>query len=398
MCRSAKIYRAAQYSSRQGRPGRTISPSACPERVRPLARNEPVQLPRAAAVGTDPEPGDNGTVIVDCALYTDGERQTVSGPAEAIKRARTGPDSFVWIGLYEPTYDEFDDLALYFTPHPLAVEDMVNAHQRPKLEIYDDSLFMVLKTLRYVEESSQIESGEVMFFTGDRFVVTIRHGEGNPLGPVRRRLERQREVLRYGPSAVLYAICDAVVDTYEMVAAEVERDLEAVEAEVFAAKFDNDAMRIYTLKREVLEFRHACMPLAHPMSVLATGRLTGIHPETGPFFRDVADHVTRVIEKVEGFDALLTDILTVNLAQISVRQNEQMHQQNDQMHRQNEDMRRISAWVAIVAVNTVIAGIYGMNFDNMPELHTRYGYFVTLGAMAVIAVVLYRLFRRSGWL
>jgi magnesium transporter len=337
-------------------------------------------------------------MIVDCALYTAGKRVAVSGPAEAINRARKDDESFVWIGLHEPTYDEFDDLALYFAPHPLAVEDMVNAHQRPKLEIYDDCLFMVLKTLRYVEESSQIESGEVMLFTGDHFVVTIRHGQGNPLGPVRKRLESEPEVLRCGPSAVLYAVSDAVVDTYEAIATHVERDLEEVEAEVFASTFDNDAIRIYGLKREVLEFRHAVVPLAHPMQVLATGRLQGIHADTAPFFRDVADHVARVIDKVEGFDALLTDILTVNLAQISVRQNEQMHKQNDEMRRQNEDMRRISAWVAIVAVNTVIAGIYGMNFENMPELHTRYGYYFALAVMVLTGVVLYRLFRRSGWL
>jgi magnesium transporter len=337
-------------------------------------------------------------MIVDCALYTDGRRVPVSGPAEAISRARKDDSSFVWIGLHEPTYDEFDDLALYFQPHPLAVEDMVDAHQRPKLEIYDDCLFLVLKTLRYVADERQIESGEVMLFTGDHFVVSIRHGLGSPLSSVRQRLERERDVLRYGPSAVLYAISDAVVDTYEEIAAEVERDLEHVEDQVFAATFDNDAAHIYQLKREVLEFRHAVMPLAHPMQVLATGRLHGIHPDTAPFFRDVADHAARVIDKVEGFDSLLTDILSVNLAQISVQQNEQMHQQNDVMRRQNEDMRRISAWVAIVAVNTVIAGIYGMNFEHMPELGTKYGYYVTLGVMVVIAVVLYRLFRRSGWL
>jgi magnesium transporter len=338
-------------------------------------------------------------VIVDCALYTDGRRVPVpGGPAEAINRARKDPDSFVWIGLYEPTYDEFDDLALYFQPHPLAVEDMVDAHQRPKLEIYDDCLFLVLKTLRYVEGERQIESGEVMLFTGDHFVVSIRHGESSPLTAVRQRLEKEPDILRYGPSAVLYGVSDAVVDTYERIASEVERDLEHVEDQVFASTFDNDAAHIYQLKREVLEFRHAVMPLAHPMQVLATGRLQGVHPDTAPFFRDVADHVARVIEKVEGFDSLLTDILSVNLAQISVRQNEQMHQQNDVMRRQNEDMRRISAWVAIVAVNTVIAGIYGMNFEHMPELGTRYGYYVTLGVMVVVAVVLYRRFKRSGWL
>jgi len=330
-------------------------------------------------------------VIVDCALYTCGKRELVSGPAEAIIQARVVPDSFVWIGLYEPTFDEFDDLALYFTPHPLAIEDAVKAHQRPKLDVYDEGLFMVLKTLNYVAGSSQIECGEVMLFTGDHFVVTIRHGQANPLSAVRRRLENQQDVLRCGPSAVLYAVCDAIVDTYELIAADVERDLEELETQVFASDVENEAARIYTLKREVLEFRHAAVPLAHPMQVLADGRLPGIHPETGPFFRDVSDHVSRVVDKVEGFDALLTDILTVNLAKISVRQNEDMRQQS-------EDMRRISAWVAIVAVNTVIAGIYGMNFDNMPELHSRYGYFIALALMAAICLLLYRLFRRSHWL
>jgi magnesium transporter len=330
-------------------------------------------------------------MIVDCGLYLDGRREPVSGPAEAIRRARKEPDSFVWIGLHEPTYDEFDDLALYFMPHPLAIEDAVKAHQRPKLDVYDECLFMVLKTLRYVEETSEVESGEVMIFTGEGFVATIRHGAANPLGAVRSRLENQRDVLRCGPSSVLYAVCDAIVDTYEVIAAEVERDLEDLETKAFASNGENEATQIYALKREVLEFRHAAVPLAHPMQVLAGGRLPGVHPDTAPFFRDVADHVVRVVEKVEGFDALLTDILTVNLAQISVRQ-------NAEMHRQNEDMRRISAWVAIVAVNTVIAGVYGMNFDNMPELHTRYGYFIVLTIMVALCLVLYWRFRRSGWL
>jgi magnesium transporter len=337
-------------------------------------------------------------VIIDCALYTHGKRQQVPGPAHAIGRARKDPDSFVWMGLYEPTFDEFDDLALYFAPHPLAVEDMVHAHQRPKLEIFDECMFLVMKTLRYIEESSQIESGEIMILTGDHYVITIRHGEGSPLGSVRGRLESEPELLSYGPSAVLYAVSDAIVDTYERVAAEVERDLEEVEAEVFAAKFENDAARIYAIKREVLEFRHAAMPLAHPMQVLAAGQLASLNPKTAPFFRDVADHVARVIDKVEGFDTLLTDIFTVNLAQISVRQNEQMALQNTQMHQQNEDMRRISAWVAVLALNTIITGIYGMNFDNMPELHTTYGYFAALGVMVSLSVILYRFFHRRGWL
>jgi magnesium transporter len=325
-----------------------------------------------------------GGMIVDCALYSEGRRTPVSSPLEAISKARKLPESFVWIGLHEPTYDEFDDLALYFSPHPLVIEDAVQAHQRPKLEVYEEGLFLVLKTLHYVPHSAQIEVGEVMLFTGEYFIVSIRHGEANPLGQVRKRLESQPEVLRHGPSAVLYSVSDEIVDTYERIAEEVEHDLEALEAQIFAGQVENEAARIYTLKREVLEFRHAAVPLAHPMQVLAAGRLSGIPEEAGPFFRDVADHVARVVEKVEGFDSLLTDILNVNLAQISVQQ--------------NEDMRKISAWVALGAVNTIIAGIYGMNFDHMPELHTRYGYYVALAAMAIIALVLYRLFRRSHWL
>ena len=190
---------------------------------------------------------------------------------------------------------------------------------------------------------------------------------------------------------MLHGICDAVVDDYERIADEVEQELEKLETQVFASEGGADGAHIYALKRQVVEFRHAVGPLGHPMRVLASARLSGIHPEMEPYFRDVADHLARVAEKVEGFDGLLTDILTANLAQISILQNEESKQQN-------EDARRISAWVALVAVDTVITGIYGMNFDNMPELHTHYGYFVVLGLMLVLDFVFYLRFRRSGWL
>jgi magnesium transporter len=301
------------------------------------------------------------------------------------------PESFVWLGLHEPTYDEFDDLALYFAPHPLAIEDAINAHQRPKLDVYDECLFVVLKTLVFDEVGAELVAGEIMLFTGDNFMVTVQHGSSEVLAPVRWRLESMPDLLRLGPSAVLYGICDAVVDDYEKIADDVEHELEKLETKVFAAEGGVDAARIYALKRQVVEFRHAVVPLAHPMRALVSARLAGIHPDTEPYFRDVADHLARVAEKVEGFDALLTDILTANLAQISILQNEETRQQN-------EDMRRISAWVAIVAADTVITGIYGMNFDNMPELHTHYGYFVCIAFMLTLDVVLYRLFRRSGWL
>jgi magnesium transporter len=329
-------------------------------------------------------------MLMDCALYSDGKREPV-GMVEAVRKARSVPGSFVWLGLHEPTYDEFDDLALYFAPHPLAIEDAVNAHQRPKLDIYDECLFLVLKTLDFDEGRAELVGGEIMLFTGENFMVTVQHGASKVLDPVRRRLEGSPDLLRHGPSAVLYGISDAVVDEYEKIADDIEQELEKLETQVFASEGGADAARIYALKRQVVEFRHAVGPLGHPMRVLTSARLAGIHPDMEPYFRDVGDHLARVAEKAEAFDNLLTDILTANLAQISILQNEETKQQN-------EDMRRISAWVAIVAADTVITGIYGMNFDNMPELHHRYAYFICLAFMLVLNFTLYRLFRRSGWL
>jgi magnesium transporter len=333
---------------------------------------------------------DNGPMIVDCALYADGKREPVN-LAMAVAQARHRPASFVWLGLREPTFDEFDDLALYFAPHPLALEDAVNAHQRPKLDIYDECLFVVVKTLGFDERGIELETGEIMLFTGENFMVTVQHGTADVLDPVRARLEKMPELLRHGPSAVLYAVCDMVVDTYEDIAEEVAQHLEDLERQVFATEGGADAARIYALKRQVLEFRHAVMPLAQPMRVLTGAQLEGIHPAMEPYFRDVGDHLARVAERVEAFDSLLTDILAANLAQISI-------QQNDEARQQNEDTRRISAWVAIVAADTVITGIYGMNFDYMPELHHRYSYFICLAVMLVLDAALYRRFRRSGWL
>jgi magnesium transporter len=311
--------------------------------------------------------------------------------AEAIRKARGVPGSFAWLGLHEPTYDEFDDLALYFAPHPLAIEDAVNAHQRPKLDIYDECLFVVLKTLDYDEARAELVTGEIMLFTGENFIVTVEHGTSEVLAVARKRLESLPELVRHGPSAVLYAISDAVVDAYEAIAEDVGQNLEDLERQVFASEGGADAAHIYQLKRQVLEFRHAVMPLAQPMRVLTSARLEGIHAEMEPYFRDVGDHLARVADRVEAFDSLLTDIFTANLAQISIQQNEEARQQN-------EDTRRISAWVAIVAADTVLTGIYGMNFENMPELHTHYGYFVLLLVMLVLNVGLYLQFRRSGWL
>jgi magnesium transporter len=332
------------------------------------------------------------SVIVDCAVYRHGHRS--EGPADlsdALAGARAA-GGFVWIGLYEPSEREFDLVSEEFGLHPLAVEDALKAHQRPKLEVYDDSLFMVLKPVVYEPESDAVSAGEVMVFVGESFVVTVRHGEGSPLAAVRQRLEREPEMLDKGPTAVLYAIADATVDHYLEVATELQNDLDELEAEVFRPDTGgsrNTASRIYTFKRQILEFRRATGPLALPLTRLAGSGPLGnsvpfVHDESRPFFRDVGDHLTRVNESVEALDRLVSDILSAHLAQMSVRQ--------------NDDMRKISAWAAMAAVPTMIAGIYGMNFDHMPELHWLWSYPAVIVLMAVLEVLLYRLFKRRGWL
>ncbi|MET7754770.1 magnesium and cobalt transport protein CorA [Streptomyces sp. NPDC005389] len=327
-------------------------------------------------------------VIVDSAIYRDGRR--TDGPADlsdALDEARAAGDAFLWVGLHEPTEAEFDHVASEFALHPLAVEDALKAHQRPKLEVYDDSLFAVLKPVDYEPESDRVSSGELMVFMGDSFVVTVRHGEGAPLAQVRRRLEADPEVLKHGPTAVLYAVSDAIVDHYLDVAGELQVDLEELEADVFAPTGGNPANtaeRIYTAKRQVLEFRRASGPLAGPMSRLTSGSVPFVNERSQPFFRDVNDHLLRANEQVEGLDRLLSDVLSAHLAQMGVRQ--------------NDDMRKISAWAAMAAVPTMVAGIYGMNFDHMPELRWVGSYPVVLVAMAGIVVTLYRMFKRRGWM
>ena len=308
-------------------------------------------------------------MIVDCAIYEAGERRGGRVPfEEALHEVMRSDDGFVWIGLVEPTPDEFHEISEAFGLHPLAVEDAVHAHQRPKIEVYGDTVFVVLKAAKYVDSEEVIELSQIMVFLGEGFVVTVRHGEHGELHELRTRLEDRQDLLSCGPGAIVHAIADKVVDDYQVIAAAVEEDIEEVEQQMFSPERSNSAERIYNLKREVIEFRHAVLPLVEPMSRLASGAVPHVHERMQPFFRDVADHAVRVSEQVQGFDDLLTSVLNANLAQVSVQQ--------------NEDMRRISAWVAIAAVPTAIAGIYGMNFDHMPELRWELGYPGVLTLMA----------------
>jgi magnesium transporter len=326
-------------------------------------------------------------MIVDSAVYREGIRVPVDCAKEdltALRDAACQDGDFVWVGLHEPSAAELDHVSELFALHPLAVEDALHAHQRPKLERYEDGLFLVLKTLWYVDELDAVETGEINMFLGRDFVVSVRHGEGTELHSARLDLEQKTQLLGHGPSAVVYAVCDRVVDSYEEVAASLEVDVDEVEASVFSPGRTDDSARIYVLKRELAEMRRAVNPLKEPMKRFAAGAVPGITAEAAPFFRDVADHVVRVSETIDSLDGLLSTAFDAALARISVQQ--------------NEDMRKISAWVAIAAVGTLVAGIYGMNFAYMPELHWHYGYFGALIVMLLLSGLLYRLFKKSGWL
>ena len=326
-------------------------------------------------------------MIVDSALYRKGQRIEVDcfpHEFDKIRAEATDEGDFVWVGLYKPSEGELNDVAESFGLHPLAVEDALKAHQRPKLERYDDSLFLTLKTLWYVDSEDAVETGEINLFVGRDFVVTVRHGRGSELHSARARLEADSAVLTHGPSAVVYGVCDTVVDGYTDVVAELETDVDEIEASVFSPARTDDSTRIYVLKREISEVRRAVLPLREPMRKFADGQVPGVEREAGPFFRDVLDHLTQAAEVVDSLDSLLSTAFDAHLARITVQQ--------------NDDMRKISAGVALVVVPTLIAGVYGMNFKHMPELRWELGYPFALVLMIGASVALWALFKKSGWL
>jgi magnesium transporter len=350
----------------------------------PSLRPRPAGAPRSAPSrppGMDP--------VVDCAVYVGGHRQEPIPPAESL-RVATERGGFVWLGLFEPTEAEFGSIAQRYRLHPLAVEDAVYAHQRPKLEQYDDALFMVLKTARYVEHehltatSEVVDTGEVMVFLGASYVITVRHGEHGGLSDLRSRLEEQPDLLCHGPSSVLYAVADLVVDTFVEVASAVDEDVEELEASVFSPERTDDIGRLYQLKRELMSLRRAVAPLEVPLQKLAERQVEVVPDAMRSYFRDVLDHAIRVRDQVATLDELLTSILQASLARTSLAD--------------NEDTRKISAWAAMIAVPTLITGVYGMNFEFMPELQWHYGYLFVLLVIVLACLALYRGFKRNGWL
>jgi magnesium transporter len=336
--------------------------------------------------------------VVNSAVYLEGRR--IASPATLAEALHSLPDtsSMAWIGLYRPAEEQLLAVADQFGLHELAVEDAIVAHQRPKLERYADTLFVVLRAARYLDESEQVDFGELHVVTGPGFVLTVRHSEAPDLAAVRHRMEADPDLLRLGPEAVLYAVLDAVVDGYAPVVAGLQNDIDEIETEVFSGD-PEVSRRIYQLSREVIEFQRATHPLLGMLAALEAGFTKyGTNEELQRYLRDVADHATTVVERVDDFRQLLTSILTVNATLVTQAQNEEMKRLTEANYDQNEEIKKVSAWAAILFAPTLIGTVYGMNFDNIPELRWPLGYPFALVLMIITCVGLYVVFKRRGWL
>ncbi|MFG2797995.1 magnesium and cobalt transport protein CorA [Streptomyces pseudovenezuelae] len=337
--------------------------------------------------------------IVQAALYRDGVR--VSSPAtlaDTFRELREQPSGMAWIGLARPPESELLSLAEEFDLHPLSVEDAMEAHQRPKLERYGDTLFVVLRAARYLDAPEEVDFGELHVFVGPDFVITVRHGAAPDLSAVRHRMEQTPELLKLGPEAVLYAILDAVVDGYAPVVSGVQNDIDEIETEVFRGD-PEVSRRIYELSREMVEFQRATRPLVSMLHALMAGFTKyGTDEELQRYLRDVADHVTHTSERVDGFRQALADILTVNATLVTQEQNAEMRALAEAGFEQNEEIKKISSWAAILFAPTLVGTIYGMNFHHMPELGWRFGYPFAIGLMGIVCVSLYVIFKRRDWL
>jgi magnesium transporter len=329
--------------------------------------------------------------IIDNAVYVDGVRSSQPHTLEQTFETLNEQGGMAWIGLYRPTETEMAEVAEEFELHELAVEDAISAHQRPKLERYGDNLFTVLRPARYIDESETVEFGELHIFTGRNFVVTVRHAETGGVARVRRRLESKPELLAHGPEAVLYALMDQVVDDYVPVVAGLENDIDEIEDQLFSGD-SHVSRRIYELAREVIQFQRAIHPLPGMMQLLKRGfDKYGVDTELQHSLRDVEDHVERLISRADSFRDLLQNALTLDGTLTANRQNEASAEQNEQV-------KKISSWAAIFFAPSFVAGVYGMNFDFMPELHWAFGYPMSLALMAGMAGLMYVIFKKKGWL
>ncbi|MGY1824114.1 magnesium and cobalt transport protein CorA [Geodermatophilus sp. SYSU D00079] len=364
---------------RRPRPGLTLAPPPAPAPA--------------------PTERDRHSLIVDNAVYSSGRRvATPATVAESHAWLAEDPERLVWLGLYRPEPGELGELAEQYDLPELAVEDAIKAHQRPKFERYGDTLFVVLKAARYLDAVEEVEFGELHLFLGTNFAITVRHSESPDLSRVRRRLESEPALLEKGSEAVLYAILDAVVDGYSPVVAGLANDIDEIETEVFRGD-PGVSRRIYELSQEVLEFQRAAQPLTGILAAITAGfDKYGVDEDLRSYLRDVADHVTSVNERVEGFRLQLRDILTVNATLVAQRQNEEIRELTEASIAQGEEVKKISAWAAILFAPTLVGTVYGMNFDSIPELHWHLGYPFALVLMVGVSVTLYAVFKRRGWI
>ncbi|SFS93108.1 magnesium and cobalt transport protein CorA [Saccharopolyspora flava] len=377
-------------------------------RPRPLRRRgskpEPVTRQDAAPEHSmDPRARDERPLadrpLIDTAIYRDGVRIATPPSLGETYRQLPGADgAMAWIGLYRPAEEELLAAAEEFDLHKLAVEDAIVAHQRPKIERYGDTLFVVLRAATYLDDVEEVSFGELHLFIGPNFVLTVRHGQAPDLSVVRRRMEADPELLRRGPEAVLYAVLDHVVDGYAPVIAGLQNDIDEIETEVFGAD-PHVSRRIYELSREVIEFQRATRPLLSILRSLEAGfEKYEIDEELQRYLRDVADHATTVAERVDGFRQMLDNILTVNATLVTQAQNEEMKRMTEASYAQNEEIKRISSWAAILFAPTLIGTVYGMNFDIIPELHWTLGYPFAIVLMLAVCLSLYAIFKRRNWL
>ena len=298
----------------------------------------------------------------------------------ALATLRREPGEVLWIHLHNPSETDIADLVTEFRIHPLAAEDAVHAQQRPKFEEYGAEEFLVIKTLHYVESSSQVETGDLMFYVGADLLISVQHGESSSVDMVRHRLE----ATPLATYAIVHAIMDHVVDTYMEIAVELEQDVSALEVKVFSNLRKTWSQDLYFLKREVIEFRRAVEPLRPLLARIASAETARVPDDVRPFFRDIDDHVNRAADTVSGLDQLIQAALDADIAQLQLRQ--------------NEDMRKITAWVALGAIPTLVAGIYGMNFTFIPGMHSEWGFAGVVGVLTVTCMSLYAKFKKSGWL
>jgi magnesium transporter len=336
--------------------------------------------------------------VVDNAIYVRGHRTSDPSSLDQTFEEMSARKGMAWIGLYRPDEAELREIADEFGLHPLAVEDALNGHQRPKLDHYGDSIFVVLRPARYMDSREEVEFGEVHVFAGPEFVVTVRHAESPDLARVRRRLEHDPELLARGPMAVLYGILDEVVDEYEPVVLGLENDIDEIENQLFA----NDAAvarRIFALTREVIDFQRAVGPLVPILERLqGDAQLFGVDLEVKRAIRDVHDHAIRIVERSASFRTILENALLLHATLVTQRQNDAMAEMTEYSLTQNEQVKKVSGWAAILFAPTLVGTIYGMNFDYMPELHWTWGYPMALALMATTSVTLYAVFKRKGWL